>query len=388
MRRGVTYILTIFLCSYLFFWGVQGQTFSINSDIPLPPTIIVSQLVTVGWVWVADNLNEVFDIRLIDPGLEPPATSTLAAGLPYNGMTGGNANDTVTFLAMAPGTLEFVAVRNPGEISTTEETIFYTTVVAMTSPIDFHSRGNLTTSTTNSQNMHLSSLAPRTSMTTQLSSTAAIGTRSDSSTSGLARITDPTPSTNPQYEGTASSSPAAAQDQDRRSIIIGSVLGGVVFLLLSILGAVLALRRRKEREGPREDFGRYQDDRSSVSISTDLCITQGTQTPSASAVSCTSASSSEKASDTSILPLIPVSINQLPSVSQSTTPSRARTDRQMQIEQKIIELQGRYITASGSGEEKGRTRAELKERIEKAKELRESEWAYGGEGEVPSALLD
>ncbi|KAK1223539.1 hypothetical protein PQX77_013588 [Marasmius sp. AFHP31] len=63
-------------------------------------------------------------------------------------------------------------------------------------------------------------------------------------------------------------------------------------------------------------------------------------------------------------------------------------DREMQIEQKIIELQGMFITASGTGEEKDRIRSELKERIEKVKDLRESEWAFGGEGEVPDVLID
>ncbi|KAJ8089921.1 hypothetical protein PM082_018499 [Marasmius tenuissimus] len=64
------------------------------------------------------------------------------------------------------------------------------------------------------------------------------------------------------------------------------------------------------------------------------------------------------------------------------------TDRQMQIEQKIFELQGLFSTANGSGEERSRTRAELKEKIEMMKNLRESEWAYGGNGEVPNILID
>ncbi|KAJ8093696.1 hypothetical protein PM082_009556 [Marasmius tenuissimus] len=73
---------------------------------------------------------------------------------------------------------------------------------------------------------------------------------------------------------------------------------------------------------------------------------------------------------------------------RSKTPLRARTDRQMQIEQKIIELQGRFITACGSMEEKSRVRAGLHEKIEKLKDLRESKWAYGGEGGIPEDLID
>ncbi|KAJ8093687.1 hypothetical protein PM082_009546 [Marasmius tenuissimus] len=94
------------------------------------------------------------------------------------------------------------------------------------------------------------------------------------------------------------------------------------------------------------------------------------------------------ASDIPVLPLIPVQINPPVSPDYLKKPSRARTDRQMQIEQMIIELQGRFITACGSGEGKTRVRAGLHERIEKLKDLRESEWAYGGKGEIPQVLID
>ncbi|KAJ8089928.1 hypothetical protein PM082_018506 [Marasmius tenuissimus] len=49
---------------------------------------------------------------------------------------------------------------------------------------------------------------------------------------------------------------------------------------------------------------------------------------------------------------------------------------------------GLFITENGYGEEDSRTRAELKERIEKVKDLRESEWVYGGSEEVPNILID
>ncbi|KAL0573189.1 hypothetical protein V5O48_008761 [Marasmius crinis-equi] len=84
-------------------------------------------------------------------------------------------------------------------------------------------------------------------------------------------------------------------------------------------------------------------------------------------------------------PLIPISSSPTP----FRTPSRARTDRQMLIEQKILELQGRLITAQGSDQEKTRVRAMLKERIEKVKELRESDWALhegNSGGDLPDIL--
>ncbi|KAJ8089917.1 hypothetical protein PM082_018495 [Marasmius tenuissimus] len=60
----------------------------------------------------------------------------------------------------------------------------------------------------------------------------------------------------------------------------------------------------------------------------------------------------------------------------------------MQIQQNIFELQGLFITENGYGEERSRTRAKLKEKIEKVKDLRELEWVYGENGEVPNILID
>ncbi|KAL0564872.1 hypothetical protein V5O48_017164, partial [Marasmius crinis-equi] len=84
-------------------------------------------------------------------------------------------------------------------------------------------------------------------------------------------------------------------------------------------------------------------------------------------------------------PLIPTPVSPAPFQS----PSRARTDRQMLVEQKILELQGRLITAKGSKQEKTRVRAMLRNRIEKVKELKESDWALhkGNTGDdVPEIL--
>ncbi|KAJ8093711.1 hypothetical protein PM082_009571 [Marasmius tenuissimus] len=97
---------------------------------------------------------------------------------------------------------------------------------------------------------------------------------------------------------------------------------------------------------------------------------------------------SSEASNVLTPPLVPLSINPPPSPAHLGAPSRARTDQQMQIEQKIMELQGRSITVGGSAEEKNRVRADIRERIDKLKGFRESEWAYGRKGEVPEGLID
>ncbi|KAK1218993.1 hypothetical protein PQX77_018296 [Marasmius sp. AFHP31] len=237
--------------------------------------------------------------------------------------------------------------------------------------------------------------------------------------------------------GTPTASGGGTLDNKELRIIIGVVIGGVAFIILLIV-LFICLRRKGRKEHPgkfrrdmmvlervdtnggskslrrdstpgRTERGRHleldpissttplqadfeggQDKRSSFTGSVYSRASAGTQTLAALSISHKSEGHSEEASEIRIPPLIPIPSSSYPPPSplHLRTPSRARTDRQMQIEQKIIELQGRFITASGSGQEKVRTRAELKDRIERVKELRESAWAYGGKGDVPDDLID
>ncbi|KAJ8093727.1 hypothetical protein PM082_009587 [Marasmius tenuissimus] len=239
-------------------------------------------------------------------------------------------------------------------------------------------------------------------------------------------MVSPTPSfTNPQTPNGNSS----------KAIIIGSVIGGVVFLASAVVSILLLLRhcRRRGRTDHPEGFHRdmmvsratrtnfgtripkredkklvakhsrhdtvssttplrgyfgedEEDDETSSFTSIYSFESSSKQSLATSGISSTSAASSDGESDTFVTSLIPVSISSRWSPTPLREPSRARTDRQMQIEQKIIELQGRFITASRT--EENRRKAELQERIEKVKDLRESEWAYGGKGEMPEVLVE
>ncbi|KAJ8093723.1 hypothetical protein PM082_009583 [Marasmius tenuissimus] len=263
-----------------------------------------------------------------------------------------------------------------------------------------------------------------------------------SSTAGNSAIQ----SSKPAPAGPASPSPTEkqgrqpAQDKDPKPIIIGSVIGGVIFLA-SVVILFLLLRRQCRRRGRtdhpegfcrdmmvlntvetnisnqspkreillagdeegkhleldptssttplQEDFEGYQfDDRRSLSTSVSSRSSGGKRSLSVSGISSMSAVSSAEAPHIPIPPLTPVSLNSPPSSAHLRVASRARTDRQMQIEEKVIELQRRFITTDGTDKERDGTREELQERIERVKGLRESEWAYGGEGEVPEALVD
>ncbi|KAL0059014.1 hypothetical protein AAF712_014283 [Marasmius tenuissimus] len=219
-------------------------------------------------------------------------------------------------------------------------------------------------------------------------------------------------------------------------IIVGSVMGGLAFIVLLIL--LLICFRRKGRKGHHEefrrdmmvlekldsnggsgtlrmekslgefekgndhefnpissitplhdDFGRELDDRSTIAGSVYSRLSADTRTLAPSGISGVSTAYTEGASDIpKVPPLMPIAGSPIPSLPHFQAPFRAKTDRQMQIERRIIELQGRFITASGSEQERGRTRAELKDKIERVQQLRESQWAYGGKGEVPDVLID
>ncbi|KAJ8093730.1 hypothetical protein PM082_009590 [Marasmius tenuissimus] len=370
-----TYHTLSFFCSFLLIGEAQGANFSIDPSTSFPTKISVSQPVNVSWIWQGLR-DEIFAIKLMYPGLDP---FTITAGIPTTTPSPGTAKGTVIISAPKPGTATFLAV----EDSSHSHTTMFSTLVVVQTAAPTGSSAFLSSS--------------RTEIATPVSS--ATDTTSSTSDEGASRI------------------------QNHRSIIIGSVTGGVVILLLVLLGVFLHRRRarkqpcegfrrdmmvlktakagkprrEKAQEGNRnmdanssntplqDDFGGDQNNRSSVSMSTYSPTSTATRTQAASAVSF-STTSSQGTSGIPILPL--VSLTPPLSPFHLRSPSRARTDREMQIEQKIIELQGMFITAIGTGEEKNRTRSELKDRIEKVKDLRESEWAFGGEGQVPDILID
>ena len=258
-----------------------------------------------------------------------------------------------------------------------------------------------------------------------------------------------TSSTSPLQENTTISAEATAfstatgKSANIRGVITGSVIGGVgLLVVLALLLFLIQRRRREDGKAPSRVFHREMvkkdldmspksggtrspkkmitsegggwkrseleldpvssttplredmfEEHNNDTSSADFFTSAGTQKrPLESALSRTSTVESGGASRIPIPPLIPVSSNHHDPPSPAPVPlqtlSRARMNRQVRIEQKIIELQERFITARGSNEEKARRRAELKERIDKVKKLRESSWAYGAEGEVPTDLVD
>ncbi|KAK1218992.1 hypothetical protein PQX77_018295 [Marasmius sp. AFHP31] len=234
---------------------------------------------------------------------------------------------------------------------------------------------------------------------------------------------------------TSATSKSAPANDGRLGIIVGSVMGALASIALLIL--LLICLRRKGRKGHHEvfqrdmileklngngetgalrkekslgefekgkdynfdpissitplhkDFRREFDDRSTLAGSMYSRLSADTRTLAPSGISGVSTAYTEGELDIpKVPPLMPIAESLTPSLPPFQAPFRPKTERQMQIEQRIIELQSRFIVASGSGPDKVRTRAELKDKIERVKELRESAWAHGGKGEVPDVLID
>ncbi|KAL0564494.1 hypothetical protein V5O48_017551 [Marasmius crinis-equi] len=145
----------------------------------------------------------------------------------------------------------------------------------------------------------------------------------------------------------------------------------------------------------REDFGDKRSDASSLYSASSLSSADSTTTSRVSSgidsglLTIGTTPSENMCSSGGLIEspasLIPIS----GSPARFRSPSRARTDRQMLIERKILELQGLLITAEGSEQEKTHVRGMLRERIEKVNELRESDWALhegSAGGDMPEIL--
>ncbi|KAJ8083613.1 hypothetical protein PM082_009488 [Marasmius tenuissimus] len=414
MHRRTSYLLSHILASRILPIHKVAAEVWVGT---LPPTLTASQSIVLEWTRHS-GANEPFDFELLNnSGGNSTFTTTLSTIHNPAVDEYSQQHGELTFTIPAhSGAFELVAAKNATAPDDPRITLFNTTLsIALPTA--------------------LTSIDPPNSTVT-----------SPTNTSSAVSSSSPSGSTTPDPQPPMSSSPnppentSSSSSSSKTPIIIGAVIGGVVFLSFVFVLVLILLRcRRRQRDGSQEgfqrdmmilttmdaniisessrkektrvttaegrkleldpissttplqeDFDGVQDDRSSFTGSVYSHASAGTQTLAASGISGKSEAHSDEGSKISIPPLIPIpsSSNPPPSPLHLRTPSRARTDRQMQIEQKIIELQGRFITASGSGQEKIRTRAELKDRIERLKELRKSAWAYGGKGDVPDDLID
>ncbi|KAJ8093692.1 hypothetical protein PM082_009552 [Marasmius tenuissimus] len=384
-------------------WSVinqAGANVVLDTSATLPRIITVSQTITAGW-YLDEKPIDPFDFQLIYLGSDSRPTSTQTLATQVKGILGadGVTRGTLAFAASATGPVELVAINTDTRTSIPTSDKLYTVLIPI--PIGVTIDSARSTSTPEGSS----------SLTT---------TSPDASTTLLSN--------------TGTQSPHSTHDEKPKGVLIGSIIGGVTFLVSVVLFALLrrcrgrqkvthpegfcrdmmvlrttetdarAMYATKEKgQGGSEGTGRCfmvhpipstptlqesKSDQREDQISLCTSVSSHSNAEKRSLAVSSIGSSSVCSEDAPIPPLIPVSIDSPRLPAHLKAPSRARTDRQMWIEEKIMELQGHFITASGSAEEKGRTRAKLQEKIEKVKSLRESQWACGGKGEVPEDLID
>ncbi|KAJ8090111.1 hypothetical protein PM082_018694 [Marasmius tenuissimus] len=265
---------------------------------------------------------------------------------------------------------------------------------------------------------------PNTNQLNTLPSSEAHPTKSGSSvTTFPSPPYSPTPvsSINPVTESQTNSplssslpSVATATSKNRAGTIAGATIGAVAGIVLVLLGVLLLLqrRRRQRRSTPIRD-----DDPETFSRERMIKERDPTSHP-ASHTSHTSHTREYEAIPTIVVnhsktntPTAGLSVppSRSSSMDDTTTigdnrdsyippprPGTARTDRQMQIEQKIMELHGRLITLnerarspdSNASEPRSDTQmSETRERIEKLRGLMNGDWAREVDDEIPAEVL-
>ncbi|KAK1221300.1 hypothetical protein PQX77_015892 [Marasmius sp. AFHP31] len=398
-------------------------------------TIPISQSITVAWH--RDDSTEPFDIALVylKTDDEAFATQTLASNVETTRKSKVQ-HGTVTFAATATGKVQLVAVKSFGPH--TEVNTFFTawlqaepgpTIPTETNTTSSSTSATITESSTSSSDSSASSTSRADDVTPSQPRSSPNATHA-TRTSKAPDSTAVSPAS-PTAVGTGS-----PEQREDLKVILPTVIGGCTLILAAFIVWLFFRRRQRRRKNApseefrremmaltgvdpmppgnyhqaeysrvkgatendrgvdptssttplREDFEGEQDNGSSYAISSYSRTSAGTRALSSSGCLGTSTAISDDTSEVPMLPLIPISSNLTLSSPEARAPFRAMTDRQMEIEQKIIELQGRLIATSDPGQDKSRMRAELMGRIEKVKNLRESDWAYGAGGKVPSVL--
>ncbi|KAK1221814.1 hypothetical protein PQX77_015367, partial [Marasmius sp. AFHP31] len=375
-------------------------------------TVPISQTITVAWH--RDDSTEPFDIALVylkTANGQATATQILTSDVNVTRDDNKIQHGTVTFMATATGEIQMLAIKSDGKHKT--ETFFTSSIRAEMASTTSRDEGSTSLNSSaasagSSSTSEVPGLASGAS--TKPTSVMLNGSESSSSSASMTLISPETPSTAvesptaPPAEGT---DPPKLKDAEKA--IIPSVIGGcVVILALVLLWMFLRRRQRRKKNAPseefrkemmaltgvdpmppgnyhqaeysrvkgatendrgvdptssttplREDFEGDQDNGSSYATSSYSRTSAGTRALSSSGCLGTSTAISDDTSEVPMLPLIPISSNLTLSSPEARAPFRAMTDRQMEIEQKIIELQGRLIATSGPGQDKSRMRAEL-----------------------------
>ncbi|KAK1225223.1 hypothetical protein PQX77_011903 [Marasmius sp. AFHP31] len=232
---------------------------------------------------------------------------------------------------------------------------------------------------------HSSSHPPTsTSTTSETTGTGSEGT-SDTNTGAGSNTSQSLPSaaSNDSPQVSPSTSPAPRRPPMQTAAIVGVVLGGTALLLLILLATFLFIRARRKRTRPDSRPHTFYKDRMIKDIEEVL------PTP-LTPVSIPS-SGSDSPSRTSLTDPLQVNFGGNPA-SGLGIPSR--TSRQMQIEQKIFELQSslislnrRTISFRRSNVSSKKVRAQLiRDKIGRLEKLKDGDWAREKSDEKPADM--
>ncbi|KAG7087136.1 hypothetical protein E1B28_013117 [Marasmius oreades] len=257
-----------------------------------------------------------------------------------------------------------------------------------------------TTSTTASTTTQAQSASStNTALSTPGSSSSASSTVNGPAQAGTPTSTGATTETSVISTSSALTSPvstiplgtAVKTGENNKAVILGCALGGSMFILVSLL-LLFAWRQRRHRKGrSRDTMSRtssimFYRDEMVRAIARRLTFRKEDPTEDTSSSTATFTGSFKEKQARNSMSLAGLDVLEKHDVNPlaPTEPKDAfwaRTDRQMEIEQKIIELQSRLISASPLEKDW------IMDRVKKLKELRNSDWAYGRDGaEVPEVM--
>ncbi|KAK1222738.1 hypothetical protein PQX77_014411 [Marasmius sp. AFHP31] len=417
MRRKILFTLPFIIpLGVLPFFPKFSSVVAFRIEPPLPPTVTPHH--GVAFTWIRDDKDpRKFGFQKIPHGHDPSEIFSVIQG-DKDGLSG---EFTLTFTHEVP--YQIVAVNTDPT-----STFFTAPNLVVAAHTEAHQGTESTGTSPGSDSGATSTSTPSDANDPHLASTVSPG-----------GINDP------------SSTPANTTPKSKGPIpiIVGSTIGGVVFLLLLILSMIF-LRRRHRRQLDIEDENLFHRDKMVLQKPLgigDLAIADAYEYTTKGKGRVNNGTDSDTGSPTTTLKegsheneaprgsismsiysrenavgtrirssLAGIGTSPAPAnvsifghdrlvespapllysserpLSPLRSPSRARTDRQMQIEKKIFELQGRLITVAGAGKEKTRAREELRGKIDEVKQLKDSDWALqegpGSGGEVPAILRD
>ncbi|KAI3608715.1 hypothetical protein WG66_003862 [Moniliophthora roreri] len=168
-----------------------------------------------------------------------------------------------------------------------------------------------------------------------------------------------------------------SNNSGKRNIIIGSTIGGVVFLILLLVLFLLCRRRRRNRKPNR--ISTFTSGSGLLFDRERMVKSSPPKVDSGAIYSPISRSSTPAPSFTE------TAITGVTYETEIPRP-RARTDRQMEIEEKIQLLQSEIISVSRSYGRSSPEEAEIREKIDRLHVLKEGDWALERSDEKPTEM--